>query len=114
MRFVWESLSQALYRIFHGNPALWDATERTLVLAGLSTAIALLIGLPLGLAVGLARPRRRRFGFTLANAGLGLPPVTLGIFLALVLQLLKLAQNSLHIGIRELMVLALGDLSRRD
>jgi tungstate transport system permease protein len=83
--FVFEMLSQALQRIFDADATLWETTFRTLGLAFGATAIALLMGLPLGVAIAQARPRRRRFGFVVANAGLGLPPVVLGVFLALVL-----------------------------
>jgi tungstate transport system permease protein len=86
MRFFFEMLGQALDRIGGADAQLLATTWRTLRLAFGATAIALVMGLPLGVAIAQARrPRARRFGFTLANAGLGLPPVVLGVFLALVL-----------------------------
>ena len=44
-----------------------------------------LLGLPIGFWLGEARTRPRRAGMVVANAGLGLPPVVLGVFLALLL-----------------------------
>jgi tungstate transport system permease protein len=86
MHFVFEMLAQALNRIFGGDdPALLATTWRTLELAFVSTAIALAIGLPLGLLLADARSRGRRAALVLANAGLGLPPVVLGVYLALLL-----------------------------
>jgi tungstate transport system permease protein len=85
MRFLFEMLGHALDRIGGADAQLLATTWRTLRLAFGATAIALALGLPLGVAIAQARPRRRRLGFTLANAGLGLPPVVLGVFLALVL-----------------------------
>jgi tungstate transport system permease protein len=86
MNFVWQMLEQAFTRIEHADSTLLATTWRTLRLAFGATAIACLLGLPLGVALAQARkPRWRKLGFVLANAGLGLPPVVLGVFLALVL-----------------------------
>lgn len=78
-------LQQGFDRLITGDADLWATTWRTLRLAFGATAVALVAGLPLGVALGSARPRLRRPGFVLANAGLGLPPVVLGVFLALLL-----------------------------
>jgi tungstate transport system permease protein len=84
--FLWQMLEQALTRIGDADATLLATTWRTLRLAFGATFVALIIGLPLGVAVAQARrPRWRRLGFVVANAGLGLPPVVLGVFLALVL-----------------------------
>ena len=61
---------------------MWTTIWRTLRLASTSTALALAVGLPLGVWLGEARTRGRRAGLVVANAGLGLPPVVLGVFLA--------------------------------
>src|SRR5262245_51577010 len=47
--------------------------------------IALVIGLPLGLALGLGRFRGRRPLLVVANAGLGHPPVVVGLVLSLLM-----------------------------
>jgi tungstate transport system permease protein len=60
-------------------------TRVTLEVAAVSTAIALAIGLPIGLALGIGRFRGRRLGMTLSNAGLGLPPVLVGLVLSLLM-----------------------------
>lgn len=83
MEFVFVMLRQALERIVDGDVAVWSTVWRTLRLALESTALALAIGLPIGVWLGEARTRGRRAGVVLANAGLGLPPVVLGIFLAI-------------------------------
>lgn len=85
MEFLIEILRQALERIARGDPGLVTVTVRTLKLALASTSIALVIGLPLGFLVGSGTSRARRIGLALANAGLGLPPAVLGVYLALVL-----------------------------
>ena len=85
MDFVRAMFEQGLDRIFSGDVAIWSTVWRTLRLALESTALALLIGLPIGVWLGEASTRLRRLGVIVANAGLGLPPVVLGIFLALAL-----------------------------
>jgi tungstate transport system permease protein len=83
MEFIFVMLRQALERIFSGDIEVWSTTWRTLRLALESTALALLLGLPLGVWLGERATRVRRAGIVVANAGLGLPPVVLGVYLAL-------------------------------
>jgi tungstate transport system permease protein len=85
MEFVANMVAQALERIVDGDLSVWSTAWRTIRLALESTAFALLVGLPLGFWLGEARTRARRAGAVVANAGLGLPPVVLGVFLALLL-----------------------------
>jgi tungstate transport system permease protein len=83
--FFWQGVHEAWDLITSGDPYLWHLTWVTLQVAGVSTAIALVVGLPLGLVLGLGHFRGRRVGLTLANAGLGLPPVVVGLVLALLM-----------------------------
>jgi tungstate transport system permease protein len=83
VEFVFVMLRQALERIFSGDVEVWSTTWRTLRLALESTALALVAGLPLGVWLGERSSRVRRAGIVLFNAGLGLPPVVLGVFLAI-------------------------------
>lgn len=85
MRFLLEMLGQGVDRIVSGDAEVLGALARTLLVAGAATSIALLVGLPI--AALLARPRTRaaRAALVVANAGLGLPPVVLGVWLALLL-----------------------------
>ena len=78
-------IGRALERIASGDDALVATAWRTLRLALESTAIALAVGVPLGTWLGMGTGRGRRVGRVLANAGLGLPPVVLGVYLALLL-----------------------------
>lgn len=85
MSFLLEMIGQALDRIGDGDTILVATIGRTLVLAFASTAIALAIGVPLALWLTDRGTRSRRAGLIVANAGLGLPPVVLGVYLALLL-----------------------------
>jgi tungstate transport system permease protein len=83
MEFVFVMLRHGLERIFSGDAMVFATVWRTLRLAVESTALAMVVGLPLGLWLGEAGTRVRRVGVIVANAGLGLPPVVLGVYLAL-------------------------------
>src|SRR4051794_11826909 len=83
MEFVFVMLRRAIEKILDGDVDVWSTLARTLRLALESTALSLLVGLPLGVWLGSRITRPRRVGVVFANAGLGLPPVVLGIFVAL-------------------------------
>jgi tungstate transport system permease protein len=85
VNFLWDGVRQAWHLIVTGNPYLWKLTVVTLKVAGVSTAISLLLGLPTGLVLGLGRFRGRRVGVAIANFGLVLPPVVVGLVLALLM-----------------------------
>jgi tungstate transport system permease protein len=83
LKFFWEGLKDAVDLLLHPDASLLKILEVTLQVALWSTLIALLIGLPLGLALALGEFRGRRTLQVLANAGLGLPPVVIGLICAL-------------------------------
>jgi tungstate transport system permease protein len=85
MNFLWDGVRQAWHLIVSGNPYLWRVTWVTLKVAGVSTVASLVIGLPIGLTLGLGRFRGRRLAVALANFGLVLPPVVVGLVLALLM-----------------------------
>jgi tungstate transport system permease protein len=85
VKFIWRGLRQGWHLVITGNPYIRHVTWVTIEVAILSTAIALLIGLPLGLGLGLGRFRGRQFGLILANFGLVLPPVMVGLVLSLLM-----------------------------
>lgn len=85
MHFIWAGLREAVDLILHDNGELRHILWVTLHVGVVSTILAALIGLPLGLLFGLGRFRGRRVGLALLNAGLGLPPVVVGLVVALFL-----------------------------
>jgi tungstate transport system permease protein len=97
MTYIWDQLSSAFPLIVHGNPYIMSLLWVTIRVAVVSTSAAVLIGLPIGVALGIGRFRGRRTLQLLANASLALPPVVVGIgVLLLVLQPGVL--GSLHIA----------------
>src|ERR671938_395095 len=85
MDFIWDGARQAVRLLVHGDHDILVIVATTLKVALWSTLLALAIGLPIGLALGLGRFRGRRAGLALANAGMGLPPVVVGLVAALLL-----------------------------
>jgi len=64
---------------------LVEVTLLSLAVSGLATAISLAIGLPLGTWLALVRFRSRGFTLSLVNTGMALPPVVVGLFVAMLL-----------------------------
>ncbi|MDQ6778747.1 MAG: ABC transporter permease [Actinomycetota bacterium] len=97
MTYLWDQLRAAVPLIGSGSVEILATAWLTIRVALVSTGIALIIGLPLGLAIGLGRFRGRRLLHILANASLALPPVLAGVFILLVL-LPQGPLGSLHIA----------------
>lgn len=68
-----------------GDPELLRITLLTLRVSGAATLISLLLGVPAGLLLGLARFPGRRFVVSLVNVGMGLPPVVVGLWVSIFL-----------------------------
>jgi tungstate transport system permease protein len=60
-----------------------QVTALSLQISALATGISLLLGLPLGTLLGLGRFRGRPFLLSLMNTGMGLPPVVVGLAVAM-------------------------------
>lgn len=85
MQFIWNGVKQAFELIVHGDSETYGILGVTIHVAVVATVIALLIGIPVGLTLALGRFRGRGFLLAVANAGMGLPPVVVGLVLALLL-----------------------------
>jgi len=64
---------------------VFSVTLLSLEVSGLATALSLLIGLPLGTALGLGRFPGRAVLLSVVNTGMGLPPVVVGLVVAMLL-----------------------------
>ncbi len=85
MELIWEGIKQALWLLLRGDPEVLGITWLSLKLSGLATGVSLLLGIPLGTAVGLARFPARNVVVSLINTGMALPPVVVGLFVSIVL-----------------------------
>jgi tungstate transport system permease protein len=62
---------------------LWEITARTLGVCGAALVASLLLGLPIGIALGRRRFRARVALVSVINTGMGAPPVVVGLVVAL-------------------------------
>jgi tungstate transport system permease protein len=68
-----------------GDFSVWEITLRSLLVSGTATALALLIGIAVGSAVAFNEFPGRNLAFSLVNTGMGLPPVVVGLIVAILL-----------------------------
>ncbi len=85
MDLVWEGISQAFWLLVTGDPEVYRVTLLTLQVSGSATLINILIGIPLGTALALVAFPGRNFVLSLVNTGMGLPPVVVGLIVAIML-----------------------------
>ncbi|MGD0611971.1 MAG: ABC transporter permease [Anaerolineales bacterium] len=71
--------------MFFNNPDVWEVTLLSLKVSGVATAISLLIGLPVGTGMALGRFPGRNFLLSVVNTGMALPPVVVGLAVAMAL-----------------------------
>ena len=82
---ILDGLLKAVALILSGDPVLVDITLRSLAISGLATIAASLWSIPLGTLLGLGRFRGRVLLRGVFNALLGVPTVTLGLVLYLLI-----------------------------
>ncbi len=64
---------------------IFQITTLSLQISGIATGISLLMGLPLGTLLALGKFPGRSLLLSLINTGMGLPPVVVGLFVAMML-----------------------------
>jgi tungstate transport system permease protein len=67
------------------DPEVWQITVLSLQVSAIATGISLLIGLPLGTWLALGNFRFRSFLLSIVNTGMALPPVVVGLVVAMML-----------------------------
>lgn len=82
MELIAQGLAEALRRLVSLDPDVLDAAATSLQVSGAAVLASLAVGLPAGVALALARFRGRRLVLTLVNTGMGLPPVVVGLVIA--------------------------------
>ncbi|HWI62022.1 MAG TPA: ABC transporter permease [Symbiobacteriaceae bacterium] len=85
MEAIWQGVKQAIYLLVTGDPETWKITFLTLRVSGMATLISVLLGVPLGVVLALARFPGRRFLISLVNTGMALPPVVVGLWVSIFL-----------------------------
>jgi len=85
MRLFTDAWSQGWAMLTSGSIGVWGIVWTSLLLSGAATALALLVGLPVGYLVGAKRFIGRRAALIIFNAGMGLPPTVVGLVVAMTL-----------------------------
>lgn len=85
MDLIWQGLIEAFGLIVSLDHDILEIVGMTLRVTGTASAIAMILGLPLGVFLGLAKFRGRQFFVALTNTGMGLPPVVVGLFVYLMI-----------------------------
>src|SRR5216110_932490 len=75
----------ALALLFGGDGEVWAILLLSLQVSASSTLISLVLGIPAGAALALLRFPGRTLVVSAVNAGMGLPPVVVGLFVTLLL-----------------------------
>src|SRR3712207_670609 len=78
-------LVRAVTLLARGDPELLRVVWLSLQVSGTPTALCLLIGMPLGTALGLTRFAGRGTVLALVNSGMATPPVVAGFIVSVML-----------------------------
>ncbi len=85
MQLFVDSAVEGWLLLSSGAVDVWTIVVTSVRVSGAATAISLLAGIPLGVLLGTRRFHGRRFMLLIANTGMGLPPVVVGLVVAMLL-----------------------------
>lgn len=85
MELIWDGVREAVRLLVSGDRAVVEIMLRTLAISGAATALALIIGIPIGAALALRRFPGRGLFVAAVNTGMGMPPVAVGLIVAMLL-----------------------------
>lgn len=85
MDLIWEGFVAALRLLVTGDALTYQIAARSLVISGVATLLATIIGVPLGALLALGSLPARRPIAALVNTGMGLPPVVVGLGVSILL-----------------------------
>jgi tungstate transport system permease protein len=85
MDLLWDGLTEAIRLIFTLDAEVIAIASLSLAVSGTATLISLLIGVSIGSMIALNRFPGRGLTLAIVNTGMGLPPVVVGLFVAVML-----------------------------
>jgi tungstate transport system permease protein len=85
MDLIWQGIREAIRLILSGDPGVLQITWLSLQISGSATLLSLLVGIPAGVGLALAKFPGRGLLIALVNTGMGLPPVVVGLFVSIFL-----------------------------
>lgn len=85
MQIYVDAIQEGWQALVTGNVDVWAIVVTSLRVSGAAVTIALVIGVPVGLVVGTKRFIGWRAALIIFNSGMGLPPVVVGLVVAMTL-----------------------------
>lgn len=85
MDLVWEGLREAFRLLANNEEDVYEIAWRSIRVSGTATIIALLIGVGAGAVLAFKRFPGRLVVMSLVNTGMGMPPIVIGLIIALLL-----------------------------
>jgi ABC-type sugar transport system permease subunit len=80
-----DGLGEAVRIIQSGDFDVWEITIRSMMVSGFATGISLFFGILVGSVIAFNQFPGRNLAFSLVNTGMGLPPVVVGLMVAIML-----------------------------
>jgi tungstate transport system permease protein len=85
MDLIIDGIIKAFHLIFSFDPEVINISFLSLRVSGLATIISLLIGISVGTTISLASFPGKQYVVSIVNAGMGLPPTVVGLFVSIIL-----------------------------
>src|SRR5262249_24698115 len=85
MEVIWNAFRDALGLLLYADPPTLRIVGLSLVVSALATLLATLAGVPLGVVLAMHHFPGHRLLTAMVNTGMGLPPVVVGLIVALLL-----------------------------
>jgi len=85
MDLIWQGIVEASRLLVTGDAQVLTVVGLSLRVSLTATLASLILGVPTGIGLGLSSFRGRRFIVSLVNVGMGLPPVVVGLMVAIML-----------------------------
>jgi tungstate transport system permease protein len=85
MDIIIEGIKQAFLLLIHGDRAVLQVAGLSLMVSLAATVLSLILGIPIGSALGLAKFPGRKLLVSTINTGMGAPPVVVGLVVSLFL-----------------------------
>jgi tungstate transport system permease protein len=82
---IWNGVKEAIHLLVSGDRDVWEVILLSLRVSLTATAISLLVGVPIGSLLAMTRFFGRSLVVGAVHTGMGLPPVTVGVILSLLL-----------------------------
>ncbi len=85
MELIWQAIGDAIGLVARADAELIRITSLSLLVSAAATAVAALLGIPLGVALHIGRFPGRAPAIVFVNSGMALPPVVVGLLVMLLL-----------------------------